>query len=376
MYQKRYLTPFIQKDLQRKMVFLGGARQTGKTTLAKVLLGKEQEATHYFNWDSDEDRERILRKEFPLKGGLIVLDEVHKYVRWRQLLKGLFDKRTGDRTFLVTGSARLDYYRRGGDSLQGRYHYYRLHPFTMGELKLSSQEDLEGLLRFGGHPEPFTMANEIETKRWSREYRSRLIREDLRDLEKINEISLLERLAIRLPELVGSPLSVNALREDLQVAHQTVARWLDILERMYFIFRLLPFGYPKMRAVKKELKHYHCNWVEIDNEGLRFENLVASHLLKWCHFVEDTQGEDMELRYFRDVDKREVDFVVLKKRKPILFLEAKISETSVSPHLRYLKQRYPEVESIQVTLRGEREFINADGIKLMPARLFLSTLPC
>lgn len=376
MYQKRYLTPFIEKDLQRKMVFLGGARQTGKTTLAKVLLGPDHEISHYFNWDADEDRERILKKEFPLKTGVIVLDEVHKYVRWRQLLKGLFDKKTEGRNFLVTGSARLDYYRRGGDSLQGRYHYYRLHPFTMGELKLSTQENLEALLRFGGHPEPFILANETETKRWSREYRSRLIREDLRDLEKINEISLIERLAIRLPDLVGSPLSINALREDLQVAHQTVARWLEILERMYFIFRLLPFGSPKIRAVKKELKHYHCNWTEIDNEGLRFENLVASHLLKWCHFLEDTEGEDMELRYFRDIDKREVDFVVLQKRKPILFLETKVSETSISSHLRYLKLRHPEVETIQITLKGDREFVNADGIKLMPARLFLSNLPC
>lgn len=376
MFQKRYLTPYIQKDLQRKMVFLGGARQTGKTTLAKILLGKEQEATHYFNWDSDEDRERILKKEFPLAGGLIVLDEVHKYLRWRQLLKGLFDKRIADRAFLVTGSARLDYYRRGGDSLQGRYHYYRLHPFTTRELKLSSQDDLEALLRFGGHPEPFMLANETETKRWSREYRSRLIREDLRDLEKINEISLIERLALRLPELVGSPLSINALREDLQVAHQTVAHWLEILERLYFIFRLLPFGHPKIRAVKKELKHYHCNWTEISNEAPRFENLVASHLLKWCHFVEDTEGEDMELRYFRDIDKREVDFVVLKNRVPILFLEAKVSETSISPHLRYLKLRYPAVESIQITLKGDQAFMNADGIKLMPARLFLSKLPC
>ena len=93
---------------------------------------------------------------------------------------------------------------------------------------------------------------------------------------------------VRLPELVGSPLSVNALREDPQVSHATVANWLAILERLYALFRVSPFGAPRIRAVKKEQKHY-------PGGAPRFENLVGDHLQKWVHFVQDTEGRGASL---------------------------------------------------------------------------------
>ena len=171
------------------------------------------------------------------------------------MLKGLFDQRGGELRILVTGSARLDHYRYGGDSLQGRYHLHRLHPLSVAELGLCTERELRELMTFGGFPEPYLLRDRDETRRFGIQYRSRVVREELRDLERVTEVGLIERLAMRLPELVGSPLSINALREDLQVSHATVARWVTILENLYFVFRLYPFGAPRLRAVKKEAKH-------------------------------------------------------------------------------------------------------------------------
>jgi len=374
--QIRYVEPVITTDLAQKMVFLAGPRQSGKTTLAKKLLRKlnQDVEKRYLNWDSTEDRERILGERFPAGEGLLVLDEIHKYSRWRQVVKGLYDKRGDHLQIMVTGSARLDHYRHGGDSLQGRYHFHRLHPLSFAEIGGSSQSDLEDLLAFSGFPEPFFLASERETKRWSREYRTRLVTEDLQDLERVKDVALVQQLVLRLPDVVGSPLSLNSLREDLQVAHQTVARWVQILENLYMIFRIYPFGSPKIRAVKKEAKHYHIDWTVIDDPGARFENLVACHLIKWCHFLQDTEGRDMELRYFRDVERREVDFVIMEDGKPLQFIECKSSRRGRGQSLKYLKVRFPQAEALQIDLSGKEDVITKDNIRLQPATKFLAGL--
>jgi hypothetical protein len=181
-------------------------------------------------------------------------------------------------------------------------------------------------------------------------------------------------MVIRLPELVGSPLSLNALREDLQVSHQSVSRWMEMLENLYMVFRIYPFGAPIIRAVKKEAKHYHMDWTVVSDAGARFENLVAFHLLKWVFFLQDTEGKNVELRYFRDVDKREVDFVVLEDNKPVHFIEAKTSSKAQSPSLRYLKRKFPSVTATQVTLDTEVDLMTKDGIRISSAHLFLRDL--
>ena len=208
---KRYLQPQVEKDLKKKMVFVAGARQVGKTTLARQILGN---ADGYLNWDIPEHRERILKREMPT-GLLWVFDEIHKYRVWRNYLKGIYDAKDSKQQVLVTGSARLDFYRFGGDSLQGRYHFLRLHPLSVAELGIRNLEELEGLLRLGGFPEPFLAGSEIEAARWSREYRTRLVREDVASLERVVDLGTMELLVLSLPERVGSPLSLNSLREGL-----------------------------------------------------------------------------------------------------------------------------------------------------------------
>ena len=368
--RRRYLVPQLRHDLLKKMVFVAGPRQVGKTTLAKGLPGG---AAGYLNWDVADDRERILRRELP-PTALWIFDELHKYRSWRNYLKGLFDSRAAGRKILVTGSARLDLYRFGGDSLQGRYHLLRLHPLSVAELGLTKATDLQNLLTLGGFPEPYFGGTEVEARRWSREHRTLLIREEVASLEHVLDLGNLELLMLRLPDLVGSPLSINALREDLQVSHKTVAHWLQILERLYAIFRLSPFGAPRIRAVKKEQKHYHWDWTLVQDPALRFENLVASHLLKWVHYEQDAKGRDLELRYFRDTDRREVDFVVVERRVPRLFVECKWGDADIDRGLRYLKARFRDCQAWQVSAVGTKDYVSPDNIRVAPVMRLLKTL--
>ena len=365
----RYLAPQVERDLEKKMVLVAGPRQVGKTTLARSLPGADG---GYLNWDVPEHRERILRRELPASP-LWIFDEIHKYRSWRNYLKGLYDARREDQKILVTGSARLDLYRYSGDSLQGRYHLLRLHPLSLAEID-GTAEDLHQLLRLGGFPEPFFGGSEVEARRWSREYRNLLIREELVSLERVQDLGNLELLMIRLPELVGSPLSINAVREDLQVSHKAVSSWVDILERLFALFRLAPFGSPRIRAVKKEQKHYHFDWTLVPDLPARFENLVACHLLKWVHFQQDTQGRDLELRYFRDTDGREVDFVLTERRKPLTLIECKWADAEVDRSLRYFKTRFPECEAWQLSATGEKDFVTPEGIRVAPAEVYLRGL--
>jgi uncharacterized protein len=366
----RYLESQVKADLRRKMVFIGGPRQVGKATLARRVVPSE---AAYSSWDVPEHRERILTRKLP-PTNTWVFDEIHKYRPWRNYLKGLYDRPGPRKRILVTGSARLDLYRRGGDSLQGRYHYLRLHPFSVAELDIKSGKDLRALLDLGGFPEPFLSGSATEARRWSREYRSRLIREDVTSLERVQDLGTMELLMLRLPNLVGSPLSINGLREDLQVSHKTVSRWLDIFERLYALFRIAPFGAPRLRAVKKERKHYHMDWSLLQDAPLRFENLVAVHLLKWTHFIQDTEGRDIEVKYFRDVDGREVDFVVTDRNAPILLLECKWADADIGKGLRYLKARFPKAEAVQISATGKKDYETDTGIRVRPALGFLRNL--
>jgi predicted AAA+ superfamily ATPase len=366
----RYLSADVRRDLASKMVLIGGPRQVGKTTLAKQLLVGE---LGYLNWDVPIHREHILQQELPITP-LWVFDELHKYHHWRNFLKGIYDSRPETQQILVTGSAHLDFYRFSGDSLQGRYYYLRLHPLSLAELEANQKGDLQALLELGGFPEPFFSGSSVVSKRWSRDYRTRLIYEDLIQLERVKDLGNIERLALRLPELVGSPLSINARREDLQVSHQSVALWLQIFERLYAIFRIPPFGAPKIRAVKKEQKHYQFDWTLVSDQAARFENLVACALLKWVHFQQDTLGEAIDLYYFRDVDGREVDFVVVKDQKPCLFVECKWADANISPALKYMKARFPECAAWQIAAVGKRDFIGELGIRVAPASVLLASL--
>jgi uncharacterized protein len=357
---KRLISDTITQDLKKKMVLLSGPRQVGKTSLA-LSIGSDK---GYLNWDIPEHRERILEGKLPPIKELLILDEIHKYPEWRSLLKGLSDSTTNKRSVLVTGSARLNYYNYGGDSLQGRYFAHRLHPFTGEELNLTSSKDWQSLLTFSGFPEPFTEGKEIYFQRWFRSYRTRLMEEEIRSLENIQETVKMEKLIMALPQRVGSPLSINSLREDLNVSHQTVDRWLHVLENLYLVYHISPYGLPSLRALKKEQKMYFWIWSAAKDNSKKFENLVAGHFLKWIHSREDYYGEDWELRYFKDTSGREIDFILLKDGESFLALECKWSQTEISPVLTYFKQRSPNTRIAQVHFLGKKDYETMEGIRI------------
>lgn len=372
----RYIAPFVTETLPDKMAFIGGPRQVGKTTFSRDIghrLASEKEPLVYLNWDINKDRKGLMAGELP-PGKVFVLDEIHKYPRWRNLVKGFYDGSEKKRSFLVTGSAKLDYYRKGGDSLQGRYRYFRLHPYTLNEIGSSSREALETLLKFGGFPEPLSKQNERAWRLWQRDRMERVIYDDLRDLEAVKEIALVEELGMALPARVASILSIKSLKEDLQVSHGAVERWISILERLYYCYRIPPFGSPRIRAVKKEQKLYLWDWSSAETDGQRFENLVASQLLKYCHFMEDSEGYKMELRFLRDIDKREVDFVVLKNKKPLFAVECKSGEKQISNSIRYFKER-TSIPTFYQVHRGTRDFEDKEsGVRVLPFTRFCKEL--
>lgn len=367
----RYLSPDVGQALKKKMVFIGGPRQVGKTTLSLNYLSPSSERNpNYLNWDRNSDKDLILQDRIPLKSTCIVFDEIHKYKKWRNLLKGLYDKYHHDHRIIVTGSARLDYFRKGGDSLLGRYRYFRLHPFSLRELNTKpTSEDLKRLLHFGGFPEPLFSMNQNEHRIWQRDRMHRVIGEDLRDLETVKEISLMLLLAEIIPSKVGAPLSIKSLEEDLQVSQPTIQRWVNLLSLLYYTFSIAPFGAPKIRAVKKLHKIYLWDWSLVAEDGYRFENLVASHLLKYCHYREDTEGYNMELRYLRDTDGREIDFVVLQDRKPLFAVECKTGERERSKHIEYFRQRTNIPAFYQVHMK-ERDYGSAKTGRVLPFTTF------
>jgi predicted AAA+ superfamily ATPase len=362
----RTLASYIQKDLKRKMVLIGGPRQVGKTTLSKSFIKQKKQ---YLSWDDLNDRAIIKTHQINPELGMVVLDEIHKYSRWRTLIKGLFDKYRDVLSILVTGSARLDHFRKGGDSLVGRYHYYRLHPFSLGEVdKKFKRETTQNLFKFSGFPEPYTQKSENDYRRWQRERLSRVVYQDVSDLGTIKELSQIELLVDLLPSRVGSVLSIKSLQEDLEVSPNTVSRWIEVLELVYYCYRILPYGPPKIRAVKKANKLYLWDWAQVDDVGARFENFVAGQLLKYCHFLEDTEGHKMELRYLRDVDLREIDFVVIKNKKPLFAVECKTGEKNISKSIYYYRDRTDIPKFYQVHL-GDKDYVDGN-IRVLPFEKF------
>ena len=331
----------------------------GKTTLClRFLKPSSEKNPAYLNWDDPIARHNIKTAHFPTDQKTLCFDEIHKFKHWRSLMKGLYDTKKHKFKFLVTGSARLDHYRRGGDSLLGRYRYLRLHPLTLGELSSPDKSTTQSLLKFGGFPEPFFDGTEKNLRLWLKERTYRIINDDIRDLNQVKELNSLELLADALPFRIGSPLSIKNLADDLNVHHATASRWIQILDNIYYSYRIMPYGPPQIRAVKKERKLYLWDWSAIEKLPFRFENMVASHLLKYCHFLEDTEGEKMELRFLRDTDKREIDFVVLKGKKPLFAVECKTGEKNLSPHISYFKSRTKIPRFYQVHLGTRHTEVN------------------
>ena len=337
----------------------------GKTTLAKSLLKRFPYAKFkkglYLNWDFDEDRFSIVEKKWDQSHQLIVFDELHKYTRWKNWIKGIYDKHHSQHKILVTGSARLDVYRRGGDSLLGRYHYWRLHPLSLNELppKMSFKEGFARLMTVGGFPEPFLDGDETEARRWRRERLERVLKEDVRDLESIKRIQELGLMVDYLRRNAGQLVVLSNLARKIQVSPKTAKLWLAALEKMYLCFSVRPYARQLARAIQKPPKVYFFDNADVvceSNEGARFENLVATHLLKSLHYLEDMEGLTCDLRYIRDKEKREVDFVILKEGRLFALIEVKFSDDNISQALQYYAEKLRPQHALQIVAELGSEY--------------------
>ncbi|MBI4801432.1 MAG: ATP-binding protein [Elusimicrobia bacterium] len=371
---ERYLHDRIIGDLRKKMVFITGPRQVGKTYLSKsiqVEFGKPV----YLNHDDISDIKIIRKRAWPLNAELVILDEIHKMKSWKVFLKGTFDTRPPAQSFLVTGSARLDTFRQTGDSLAGRYFLYRLNPLSVKELvpTMPPYEALSALNRLGGFPEPFLSASDEEAGRWRRQYYTDLVREDILDFSHISEIRVIRLLLEMLRKRVGSPLSYASLANDLQTAPNTVRKYMEILESLHIIFLVRPFHKNIARSLLKEPKvyFYDSGYVEGD-EGVRLENTVAVSLLKHVQYLGDAKGLETSLHYIRTKDGKEVDFSLAEKGALTHFIEVKLSDDGISRNLRYFKDRYRGM-AVQLVhnARNEQEM---NGVSIVRAGDWLARL--
>ncbi len=399
MYQ-RVISEHFRRN--RQMLFVMGPRQVGKTTIG---LGLEEEwpRYHYLTWDNTDHRKQIkkgeqaLAEELGLHAGedlapVIVFDELHKYRPSKLFLKGLYDTFPFMAHVLVTGSARLDVYQRGADSLMGRFFGYRVHPLTVRELSEPEvipigirpepcsidNRSWEALWRFGGFPDPFLRGEDFYHHQWQKSRNELLFRIDLRDLSKVREISQVELLAECIRSSVGSLTSYTSLAKKVQAPHTTIKRWIKWLVSLFYCFEVRPWAGNLPRSLLKEPKYYLNDWSSIKEDGPRAENLVACHLIKACNFWTDFGVGTFHLHYVRDKSKREVDFLVTRDGAPWLLVEVKLNHAySVSPSLTYFQKQLKTKYALQVVFgmgQSQRPCFVDERPRVVPVRTFLSHL--
>jgi predicted AAA+ superfamily ATPase len=362
------------KDLQKKMVFLVGPRQAGKTWLAQEIA-KSFHHPVYLNYDRRDDRKIIADEAWLESTDLLILDELHKMPNWKQYIKGVFDTKIPHLSILVTGSARLTTFQASGESLAGRFFLHHLLPLSPAEVQSASYRyDIDHFIQRGGFPEPFLAETNEAADRWRMQYINGLIREDILDFENIHDLRAMQLVLDLLRERVGSPISFASLARDVNIAPNTVHKYIQILEALYIIFRVTPFTHNIARSLLKEPKIYFFDNGMVNGDlGAKFENMVAMCLLKYCYERSDYQGQRVALHYLRTKEGKEVDFCLTNDRVIEQLIETKHANISIDPSLHYFSHKY-NLPAVQLVKETKREFKVNENITLRDARTFLKEL--
>lgn len=368
--------PYILNDLPEKIVIVSGPRQCGKTTLSKQLYTDFD----YFNYDAAADRLALKALSWDREKPLIIFDELHKMKNWKQWLKGVYDTEGIPPSLLVTGSSKLNTYRKMGDSLAGRYFQFHLHPLDVKEvvqtLARDPREVFDTLLSIGGFPEPFLKGDETYYKRWRNTHLDIILRQDLIGEYAVRDIQSIETLVHMLQERVGSTVSYAQLAKDLERDPKTIKRWLTMLENLYVIFKVTPYHKNIERSLLKEPKYYfYDNGRVVQEQGARLENLVACALHKELDFIADTTGATTQLHFLRTKDGKEIDFLVVIDKKPMLAIEVKWSDDDLSPAFKHFAQFLPGCPGIQLVKNVKREKTFSNGFAIRDVVTWLADLP-
>lgn len=374
---KRLIEPYIERDLARKMVFLTGPRQAGKTTLANSIAGRRPGA-QVLNWDVLADRRVLLAQSWALDAPLLVFDELHKMKDWRHWLKGVSDGRAPEQSILVTGSARLDAFRQAGESLAGRYFSWHLLPVSVREFvsggAVTPDYALTRLLQRGGFPEPLLAETDTDAERWRQLYLEGLIRDDVLEFSRIGEVRAMRMFVELLRERVGSPLSLASIARDLQISPTTLARYLEILEALHVVFVVRPYHRNVARALLKEPKIYFFDIGLVKgDDGARFENACAVMLYTAVHERCDLAGEQLSLHYIRDKERREIDFVICDQGEPTHLIESKWADPAVPAYLAATAARFPNAAAT-LLLRHARQREQRGPVAVEPAATWLAAV--
>lgn len=374
---KRYLDDLVLHDLTTKMVVLTGPRQVGKTTLARQLMLSFVTA-QYLNWDVLQDRAVLQRQSWNPRARLLVMDEIHKMRDWKAWLKGVVDGRSLEQALLVTGSARMETFRQRGDSLAGRYFAFRLHPFSVREWceqqKVAPADALDHLLARGGFPEPCLAADAVQADRWRAQYFNDLIREDVLEFSRLQEINTMRLFVELLRERVGSPLSLASIARDLAVSPATLKRYLDILQALFIVFTVQPWHHNIARAILQSPKVYFFDTGLVrGDDGIRLENAVAGMLLKHVNFLQDTAGRPVGLNYIRTKDGAEVDFALSEDGKMVQMIECKWGDSKPHRGLMRFAEQFADADAVQVVYGLRQEEFRC-GIKITDAASWLMQL--
>lgn len=370
----RAIAQYIKQDLVKKIVFITGPRQVGKTTLAKALTP----SLNYFSYDRAADRLVLKNESWDRQKQLTIFDELHKMHHWKRWLKGIYDTEgVATNQLLVTGSAKLDTYRKVGDSLAGRYFQYRLHPLDLKEAKLwyTPEEAFQRLWICGGFPEPFFDGSRTFYQRWKKSHIDIILRQDLIDISSVRDIQSIENLVELLKVNVGSTVSYANLARTLEKDAKTIKNWLQLLEDLYVIFKVTPYAKKVAKSLLKESKYYFYDSGQVTkDDGLRLENIVATALLKELDFIEDTLGVNAKLHFARTRDGKEIDFIVVIDNIPRYMLEVKYADEKPSKHFQYFAKYFPQAQKIQLVKEIKHEQIFADGVEVRSLVTWLSNI--
>jgi len=370
---KRWQKQQILKDLHKKMVFIVGPRQAGKTWLAKSIMDQYQFPT-YLNYDNKADRKILEQQSWINESDLLIFDEIHKMPNWKNYIKGVFDTKAPHQNILVTGSARLDLLKQAGDSLAGRVFTHHLFPFSPAEFfKLKSDYKLERFIERSGFPEPYLADTNIDAARWRREYIENLLNIDIFDIEKVQNVRNLRLVFELLRERVGSPISVHSIARDVGISHNTVKKYIQILEALYIIFRITPYSKNIARSLIKEPKIYFFdNGLVNGVEGAKFENFVAYCLYKHTTIKSDYLGENWKLHYLRTKDGKEVDFALVKENQIQQAIEVKTANKELSKPLLWFHEKFA-IPAIQIVKDLKTEY-QSKNISILKANDYLKKL--